>query len=283
MDTDFLTQLENTSSAVKALGVMCTTLLDTGDDHRSIAAGIDRLFRRELDDLDRVLDGLTKQEHETRAGALEFKDPAFLAKLTGVPIRTVQSVLWAACGVETARFTDTMLADDDFLYEAFRRKLRDADLVEQARGTVSEWSGVAPEIVGKVLHAAGEAATEIMFRTHKKNREPEALREEEAMLAKLRGTTADRAKLEGEDGEQAARDHQSEKLDAELAGHDPHLSPDEMREKFIADHARRGVSVPQIAEALNMKQAAVSKLVGQLLGEQRKPDNPVSSNKAVNE
>ncbi|MER9128025.1 hypothetical protein NKH81_34435 [Mesorhizobium sp. M0959] len=43
-------------------------------------------------------------------------------------------------------------------------------------------------------------------------------------------------------------------------------SPEELREKFIADHSRRGVGVPALAQALNMKEAAVAKLVEQLLG-----------------
>lgn len=74
--------------------------------------------------------------------------------------------------------------------------------------------------------------------------------------------------------------HSPAKVDA---GHDPQMSPAELRERFIADHVRRGVSVPEIAEALNMKQAAVTKLVGELLGETNRPDNPLTGRRAVNE
>ncbi|ESY42039.1 hypothetical protein X747_14765 [Mesorhizobium sp. LNJC384A00] len=103
-------------------------------------------------------------------------------------------------------------------------------------------------------------------------------------IAEIKNSLSDRAgrQLMQEDTEQAARDRQSAKLDAELAGHETTQSPDEMREQFIADHARRGVSVPAIAEALNMKEAAVAKLVGQLLGTDRRSPRS-SGGKAVNE
>lgn len=262
-------QFTLTTSALRVLGDMAVTMLESGDNYSKNVPGFERLFSTECDRLDEVISIMDDMSTDL----LKIKDSAVIASLTGISIKDVRKVLWA-CDVE-ADHTDTMLADEDSLNEIFRRKLREADIAEQMRGAVSEWSGVEPELVAKVLYAAGEVSANHRFRVHRMERSPESLGQEEEFLAKLRAARQLKAQ-EREDIEQATLDHQP----VEMAGDLPSQTPAELRAKFIADSMRHGVEMGDIAQALNMKKAAVEKLAGQLLG-QVLPEPP--RGKAVNE
>lgn len=173
-----LTKLDDATSALRALNVMVTTLLETNDGYGNIAGGVYLLFSQQCDLLEQVFD--------------------------------------------------------------------DAEWPAKKNGKIAE--AVAAERMAAELRTA--AASRMQG------------------LAQVDPATAER--IEREDRERAEHEriaHQAARMDAELAGHDPHYSADELRAKAIADMMRRGAEVPTIAEALNMKQPAVSKLVAQMLGE----------------
>jgi len=75
----------------------------------------------------------------------------------------------------------------------------------------------------------------------------------------------EKARLARHDDEQADLDRltrQSARMDAPLAG--APMTAADLRDKFIADNVRQGVGPAEIAAALNMKQAAVDKLISQM-------------------
>lgn len=226
--TDQLEAISNATDELRALNEMLLTTIENGDLKRhtySISSLYDRIF----DNIDGSTEQLTTAIDRIKKGSLGITDPAVIAQITGVNLTSVKLVMWAVAGSPMHAETDSMLADDDALYVVFRRKLRDADLVERARGTVSEWSGVAPEIVEKVLHAAGEAATEFMFRRHRN----------------------ERAKQQEEDRSGSA---------AGPAG-------DHGRAGLLAERVNAGVDPAKIAKAVNLKPETVERVIAQLLAE----------------
>ena len=95
-----------------------------------------------------------------------------------------------------------------------------------------------------------------------------------AALATVDPATAER--IQRDDAEAAALRHQSAKLDAHevwpgLVPETTGLSPDQLRQKAIADMLRGGAETPNIAAALNMRQTAVEKLISKLRGEPPAP------------
>lgn len=207
--------------------------------------------------------------HE-RSKGLSVSDPALIASITGTSLNTVKSVVWAACHINLEPFTDNALADDDALYEVFRTKFRAADLVERARGTVSEWSGQPPEVVEKVLHAANEAATEFMYRTHKDERSPASLKLDQA----IRDAQADYRRAKAEQlksksvGENNAPDDDS--LVARHLAEGP--IPDHFKAEALAERLRNGVDPSRIAKAVNLKPETVERVIAQLLAEPEEAD-----------
>lgn len=181
--SDILDTLDDTISALKGFHNLLNPFLsEAGGYLKCDAYGIGLLLDQQMYDLEQVHEAVRVEVQKIKTSKLEIKDPELLAKLTGLPVRTVKNVIWATYGIDADPFTDTVLKDGDFLYEVFRRKLRDARMLENARGTVSEWSGVSKEDVDKVLHAVDEAVTEFMFRCHKSDRSPEEIAANAALL-----------------------------------------------------------------------------------------------------
>lgn len=270
----YLDALYETVAEWNALNTMIYHSLEAngGGALHSVAGGVSGLMNSCSNGLESCIDTMVDLLREERKSGLAIKDAAVIAKLTGVSIRDVKLVLWAACGSRVDDFTDSMLADEDTLYEVLRHKLREADLVERARGTVSEWSGVPRETVEKVLHAAGEAATEFMVRRHKAERAPEAMQldaDVQAALKRYREASA----LSGKDvadasGHKAASETVS-LADAEsVAGNLAEGPiPDHFRAEALAERLSEGVDASKIAKAVNLKPETVERVIAQLLAE----------------
>jgi len=85
-----------------------------------------------------------------------------------------------------------------------------------------------------------------------------------------------------EEAELSALARQSARHGAELAGHAPDMTPDELRANIIGSYCGRGFSPDQLAPAINMKAAAVARILERLNGRAGQ-EGPDDRGKAVNE